>query len=131
MRERTSLLHIIKHFKRCSEYIRTGIFYDVTDEVVEAMHEIHNFVFNGCEYDDLDTADTKKATKYQDIFDLLYNEEEDIPYKTISEILGGVNVKKAVAKFNRIAIGKVRKMAKSNRVYQILLDIYFRVIKNL
>jgi len=99
--------------------------------ISDAMESIKKMISNWCEYTDLKSANSKKPTKFLQIFDLLFNDNRNLTYKEISEEVGGANVEKIVYNFNAVAIAKILKMRKENAVYITLLDGYYKWIGTL
>ena len=126
MNKRNSLLQHIKLTRRDSEFAKDIVF----SEIDTAKESIHTLVHNWSEGMDLASADTKKPTKYQRMFELLFVDENNLTYPEIAREVGGANVEKFVHKCNLIAIGKAVKLSRENKVYTRILDDYFKWLKS-
>ncbi|MCL2369837.1 MAG: hypothetical protein FWC80_01210 [Firmicutes bacterium] len=132
MNKRSNILHYINTNRKSlvdSEFAEDIVF-DSTKKNEEslinsALKEIHILIRNWSEGMDLASADTKKPTKYLNIFEMLFESRQKITYKEISQKVGGANIEKFVYKCNRIAIGKAMKMSKEDTIYKKIIERYY------
>jgi len=136
MNKRNSLLQFIISSRRKSEsdseFAKEIACVEKYSEVtiVGAMEEIFSLVRYWSEGMDLASVDTKKPTKYFNIFELLFENKSGLTYKEVAQEVGGANIKKFVYKCNKIAIAKARKMSKNNVMYKQIIEMYFVWVNN-